>query len=260
MNAAGADPEVSGAAKSLKTFLRMYKPAGGEFARVHFSSLLLGRPSDRHDLNRGWLCGRMLATLRSRLDQMKIVLGSQSPRRRELLAPFFAFEVVPSNFDESTLSPSSFSTPSEFVRLQAQKKCEELAARLPGADMIITADTIVFIDNTILGKPGTHECAYEMIKQLSNRMHTVETGVFITLPKIGKSSSFSVETKVYFDDLSEEVIRSYADSDDPLDKAGAYGIQSGAMSLIRKIEGEYSNVVGLPVNAVCREIARLLAP
>jgi septum formation protein len=141
------------------------------------------------------------------------------------------------------------------VRVQAQKKCEELAGRLTDADMILTADTIVFIDNAILGKPGTHERAYEMIKTVNNRPHTVETGVFVTLPKLGKSSSFSVETKVYFDDLSEEVIRAYADSHDPLDKAGGYGIQSGAMSLVRKIEGEYSNVVGLPVNAVCREIA-----
>jgi septum formation protein len=190
---------------------------------------------------------------------MKIVLGSQSPRRRELLSQFFAFDVIPSDFDESTLSPSSFSTPSEFVRVQAQKKCEELVSRLPNADMIITADTIVFVDNTILGKPGTHERAYEMIRQLNNRAHTVETGVFISLPKRGKSATFSVETKVYFDDLSEEVMRAYADSDDPLDKAGAYGIQSGAMSLVKKIEGDYSNVVGLPVNAVCREIARLLS-
>jgi hypothetical protein len=78
---------------------------------------------------------KMLVPLRSKLDQMKIVLGSHSPRRRELLAPFFAFDVVPSNFDESTISPSSFATPSEFVRVQAQKKCEELAGRLTDADM-----------------------------------------------------------------------------------------------------------------------------
>jgi septum formation protein len=127
--------------------------------------------------------------------------------------------------------------------------------------LIITADTIVVVDGAILGKPGTHERAYEMIKTLNNRAHTVETGVFITFPKLGKHSSFSAETKVYFDDLSDEVIRAYAyaETDDPLDKAGGYGIQSGAMSLVRKIDGEYSNVVGLPVNAVCREIARLIS-
>jgi septum formation protein len=190
---------------------------------------------------------------------MRIVLGSQSPRRRELLAPLFAFEVIPSQFDESTISPAQFATPSEFVRAQARCKCEELSARLPDADLILTADTVVFIDNTILGKPGTHQRAYEMITKLNNRTHSVETGVFITMPKLSKSVSFSVETKVVFDSLPEPVIRAYADSDDPLDKAGGYGIQSGAMSLIKGINGDYSNVVGLPVNAVCREIAKLIS-
>jgi septum formation protein len=192
----------------------------------------------------------MLGPFRPVLDKMRIVLGSTSPRRRELLSPCFNFDVVPSGFDESTISPSDFPNPSEFVRVQAQKKCEELASRLTDADMIITADTIVFLDNTILGKPETHERAYEMLTKLNNRPHSVETGVFITLPKKGKSVSFSVKTAVYFGNLSDEVIRAYAASDDPLDKAGAYGIQSGAMSLIEKIEGEYANVVGLPVYAV----------
>lgn len=200
----------------------------------------------------------MLVPLRSQLDSMKIVLGSTSPRRRELLEPFFKFEIVPSQFDESTISPADFPNPSEFVRVQAQKKCEEIERRVTDADLILTADTIVFVDNTILGKPGTHEKAYEMIKMLNNRMHLVETGVYITMPKRHRSVSFSVQTQVFFDNLSEEVIRAYANSDDPLDKAGAYGIQSGAMSLVKKIDGDYANVVGLPVNAVCSEIAKLL--
>ncbi|OHT15642.1 maf protein [Tritrichomonas foetus] len=200
----------------------------------------------------------MLAPYRQQLDQMKIVLGSSSPRRKELLGKICNFEVIPSNFDESTINPSMFPNPSEFVRVQARKKCEEIADRIKDVDMIITADTIVFIDNQILGKPGTHEKAYEMIKQLNNRPHSVETGVFITMPKKGKSVSFSVETKVYFDDLPDSVIRAYADSDDPLDKAGAYGYQSGAMSLIKKIDGDFANVVGLPVNELCKRIAELI--
>jgi septum formation protein len=140
------------------------------------------------------------------------------------LAPFFAFEVIPSNFDESTITPSAFPTPSEFVRVQSQRKAEELAGRVSDADLVITADTVVVIDGEILGKPGTHERAYEMIKKLNNRSHTVETGVFIALPKLGRSESFSATTTVFFDDLPEAVVRAYADSDDPLDKAGAYGI------------------------------------
>ena len=200
----------------------------------------------------------MLVPFRSQLDKMKIILGSQSPRRRELLSPVFKFEVVTSQFDESTISPSDFPSPSEFVRVQARKKCEEIMQRVKDADLMITADTIVFIDNTILGKPGTHERAYEMIKMLNNKEHIVETGVFIVMPKKGKSKIFSVKTRVFFDDLPDDVIRAYADSDDPLDKAGAYGYQSGAMSLVKKIDGDYPNVVGLPVNAVCVEIAKML--
>lgn len=200
----------------------------------------------------------MLAPFRDQLDKMKIILGSSSPRRRELLGKECNFEVVPSNFDESTINPSMFANPSEFVRVQAQKKCEEIVPRVKDADLILTADTIVFLDNQILGKPGTHEKAYEMIKMLNNRSHLVETGVYIIMPKKGKSCSFSVKTAVYFDNLSDTVIRAYADSDDPLDKAGAYGYQSGAMSLIKKIDGDYANVVGLPINEVCKQIAKLL--
>lgn len=199
-----------------------------------------------------------MSPYKDQLDKMKIVLGSSSPRRRELLSKECNFEVIPSNFDESTINPSMFANPSEFVRTQAKKKCEELVSRVKDADLIITADTIVFIDNQILGKPGTHEKAYEMIKTLNNRSHSVETGVYITMPKKGKSSSFSVTTSVHFDDLPDSVIRAYANSDDPLDKAGAYGYQSGAMSLIKKIDGDFANVVGLPLNEVCKQIARLL--
>lgn len=200
----------------------------------------------------------MLAPFRTQLDQMKIILGSSSPRRKELLGRVCNFEVIPSNFDETTISPSMFSSPSEFVREQAKKKCEDIATRVQDADLILTADTMVFLDNQVLGKPGTHEKAYEMLKMLNNRSHSVETGVFIFMPKKSRSSSFSVETKVYFDNLPDLVIRAYADSDDPLDKAGAYGYQSGAMSLITKIDGDYANVVGLPLNEVCKHIAQLL--
>ena len=200
----------------------------------------------------------MLTPFREQLDKMKIILGSSSPRRRELLGNVCNFEVVPSNFDESTINPSMFSNPSEFVRVQAQKKCEEIISRVKDADIVLTADTIVFIDNEILGKPENHEKAYEMIKRLNNRTHSVETGVYISMPKKGKSSSFSVTTTVYFDNLSESVMRAYADSDDPLDKAGGYGYSSKAMSLVKKIDGDFPNSVGLPLNEVCKQIAKLI--
>lgn len=201
---------------------------------------------------------RMLAPFREQLDQMKIVLGSSSPRRREIFGKECKFEVIPSLFDESTINSSMFSDPSEFVRVQAQKKCEEIMTRVKDADIIITADTINYIDNQILGKPGTHEKAYEMLKMLNNRSHLVETGVYIAMPKKGKYSSFSCTTKIYFDDLPESVIRAYAYSDDPLDKSGGYGYSSKGTSLVKKIDGDFGNSVGFPLNEICKHIAQML--
>ena len=200
----------------------------------------------------------MLAPFESKLSKMRIILGSQSPRRRELLSPVLKFEVIPSNFDESTISPEQFSSPVEFVKAQAQKKCEELSSRIDSADMIITADTVVFIDNKVLGKPKSHQEAYEMLKLLNGRTHYVETGVCITMPKLNKAVTFSDETAIYFDDLPEDVMRLYADSDDPLDKAGGYGYSSYGISLVKKIDGDFGNSVGMPVNAICIQIRKLL--
>lgn len=200
----------------------------------------------------------MLAPYREQLDKMRIILGSSSPRRREFLSTVCNFEVIPSKFDESTINPTMFFSPSEFVRVQAQKKCEEIVSRVKDADIIITADTIVFIDNEILGKPESHEKAYEMLKKLNNRTHSVETGVYITMPKKGKSSSFSVTTTVYFDNLSESVMLAYANSDDPMDKSGGYGYSSLATSLVKKIDGDYGNSVGLPLNEICKQIIKLI--
>ncbi|EAY12284.1 maf protein [Trichomonas vaginalis G3] len=202
----------------------------------------------------------MLASFADRLDKMKIILGSQSPRRRELLSGIFKkFEVIPSEFDESTINKFSFPDPRDFVKVQSQKKAEELANRIGDADIVITADTIVAIDGKILGKPHTHEVAYQMISELNGRPHQVITGVHVVFPKLKKSLSFTETTQVIFDKLPEAAVKAYADSDDPLDKAGAYGIQSGAMSLIKKIDGDYFNVVGLPVNHLAREIYNVLA-
>jgi septum formation protein len=202
----------------------------------------------------------MLVPFADKLSQMKTVLGSQSPRRRELLSGIIKnFEVIPSQFDESTINQNDYKDPKEFVREQSMHKAEEITSRVKDADIIITADTIVTFDGKILGKPKTHDVAYEMISQLSGREHEVVTGVFVSFPKLGKKISFTETTLVHFDKLPEEVIKAYADSDDPLDKAGAYGIQSGAMSLINKIDGDYFNVVGLPVHRLAKEIYNVLS-
>lgn len=202
----------------------------------------------------------MLAPFADKLEKMKIILGSQSPRRRELLGGIIKkFEIIPSEFDESTINKLDFPDPKDFVLVQSQKKAEELANRIGDADIVITADTIVAIDGKILGKPHTHEVAYQMISELSGRPHHVITGVHVSFPKLKKAVSFTETTLVIFDELPEPVIRAYADSEDPLDKAGAYGYQSGAMSLVKKIDGDYFNVVGLPVHHLAREIYKVLS-
>lgn len=201
----------------------------------------------------------MLVSFEKKLESMKVILGSSSPRRKELLKGIIKkYEVVPSEFDESTLDSKSFPNPVEFVKTQARKKCEEIEGRIKDADMIITADTIVTIDDQILGKPHTHEKAYEMVSMLSGRSHTVVTGVYITFPKLNKTVSFAEETLVFFDKLDDDIIKAYTDTDDPLDKAGAYGIQSGAMSFIYKIEGDYYNVMGFPVHRIAKEVYNIL--
>ena len=201
----------------------------------------------------------MLAPFADQLSKMKIILGSSSPRRRELLSGIIEkFEIIPSQFDESTINANDFEDPKEFVKVQSMKKAEELASRVSDADIVITADTIVTFDGKILGKPHTHEVAYQMISQLSGREHEVVTGVYISFPKLKKYVSFTETTIVVFDSLPEQVIKAYAESKDPLDKAGAYGIQSGAMSLITKIDGDYFNVVGLPVHSLAKHIYTVL--
>ncbi|EAY00893.1 maf protein [Trichomonas vaginalis G3] len=201
----------------------------------------------------------MLAPFADRLEKMKIILGSSSPRRRELVGRLFKkFEIIPSDFDESTINKLDFPDPRDYVKLQAQKKAEELAGRIGDADIVITADTIVAIDGKILGKPHTHEVAYNMISELNGRINKVITGVNIIFPKLNMSISFTETTEVLMDNLPEAVVRAYADSDDPLDKAGGYGVQSNAVSLVKSVNGDYSNVVGLPVNRLAREIYQVL--
>ncbi|OHS96538.1 maf protein [Tritrichomonas foetus] len=201
----------------------------------------------------------MLAPFREQLDKMKVILGSSSPRRRELLAPVLNFEVVPSDFDESTIDIKQYPNPTDYVKIQAQKKCEELAQRIADADIIITADTMVVYGDQILGKPKTHEEAYDMIKLLNGTKHTVVTGVYISMPKKNKNSSFSCETIIYFDDLPEDVMKCYAYSDDPMDKAGGYGYQSYAISLVKKIDGDFGNSVGMPANAIAVQLYKMLS-
>ncbi len=176
-----------------------------------------------------------------------IILASQSPRRQELLKLITSdFEIKVSNVDETL--PDKI-TPKEAVMYLSKIKAEPFA---DGDDIVIGADTVVALDGKILGKPKSEENAKEMLEFLSGRTHSVFTGVTLTSNK--KVKTFAVETKVKFFELTNEEIDAYIKTKEPFDKAGAYGIQGYGSLLVEKIDGDYFNVVGLPVSTLAREL------
>lgn len=174
----------------------------------------------------------------------EFILASSSPRRIEILkALHMDFEIIPSNYEEVIIQMA----PQELVIEFARNKAIDVAKRTACNKIIIAADTIVFKDNEILGKPKNREDAYRMLKKLSGSSHSVMTGICLI---DNDSNSIFVdyeETLVYFKELSEEDIKYYIESKEPLDKAGAYGIQGLGSIFVKKIDGCYFNVVGLPV-------------
>lgn len=182
---------------------------------------------------------------------MKTVLASSSPRRKELLETAGVdFEIDVEGVEEIPQG----NTPEEKVCSVAAQKCRPVAARRPG-DCVIGADTVVSIDGDILGKPRDRKDACDMLRRLSGREHTVYTGVCISAN--GEESVFSEATEVKFFPLSDSEIEDYVLSGEPMDKAGAYGIQGLGCTLVEGISGDYFNVVGLPVARVVREIKRI---
>ena len=183
-----------------------------------------------------------------------IILGSGSPRRKELLAMLgFEFEVTVKEVQETY--PAKMD-PSQVPVFLAQKKAA--AFKLEHAsDLLITADTVVICDNGVLGKPENENHAFEILRKLAGKMHTVVTGV--NLQSVEKSHSFSERTEVYFSALSDDEIRFYIREFRPFDKAGAYGIQDWiGLRAISRINGSYTNVVGLPTEKLYQEIQSYL--
>lgn len=173
-----------------------------------------------------------------------IILASGSPRRKELLEKLgIKFEVEPSGFEE-TVVPSLM--PDELVKQLSAGKAKNIASKHQNA-LVIGADTIVSFKNTVLGKPQTKEKAKEMLRALSGNVHSVFTGFTIIDTDSGKIISKAVETKVHFRKLTDQEIDNYVNTDEPLDKAGAYAIQGIGALLVEKIDGDCNNVVGLPL-------------
>ncbi|MDN4607142.1 Maf family protein [Sporosarcina highlanderae] len=178
------------------------------------------------------------------ISNRQIVLASGSPRRRELLGVLgIPIKVLPSNIDENVeLIDGDFNV---YVQKLSMKKADAVAKQEPDA-VVIAADTIVVFEGEVYPKPGTEEQAEAFLKKFSGKTHSVFTGVSVL--GAGKEIIFSVETKVAFKALDEQLIKAYVDSGDPMDKAGGYGIQTAGVLLVDKIEGDYSNVVGLPLS------------
>jgi len=181
-------------------------------------------------------------------EEKNLVLASGSPRRKELLAGLgLDFKIVPSTVDET----SEIKDPVQLVRHLSYEKAKDVAERIgTHGSFVIGADTIVVLGRKILGKPSSHDDAYEMLMQLSGRTHSVFTGVTLVeiYPSTLKSESIYRESKVHFRRLHASEARYYADSDEPMDKAGAYALQGVAAAFIDHIEGCYSNIIGLPVS------------
>ena len=184
---------------------------------------------------------------------MHFVLASQSPRRQQLLQLLrITFTVRPADIDE-TMDPT---LPPQDEVARVSKRKAEATARNPG-DVVIAADTIVVLKDRVLGKPADTAEAIAMLRSLSGRDHQVMTG--LTVLRDGKSITHTEITDVHFRPLTEEEILRYVETGEPMDKAGAYGIQGFAAPFVEGIRGDYYNVMGLPV---CRleQMLRQIAP
>ena len=184
---------------------------------------------------------------------MSVILASASPRRKELLGLFrVPFEIRVADIDEA-MDPRK----APFDEVARVSRLKALAVSREDGDTVIAADTIVVCEGTVLGKPKSEDEAKRMLRLLSGRDHQVMTGV--TVLRGSKSETFTEVTDIHFRELSEKEIAAYVATGEPMDKAGAYGIQGGAALFCSHMVGDYYNVMGLPV---CRlgETLRRLAP
>jgi septum formation protein len=173
-----------------------------------------------------------------------IILASSSPRRRELLHGLgVEFSVIPSDADERVEGTVS---PGLFVETLAQRKAETVAHGCSQRSLVIGSDTVVVLNGEILGKPADEDDAYRMLTRLAGSTHEVYTGLCV-MDTAGEQKTGYTVTRVFFRELSEERIRRYIATGEPMDKAGAYGIQGFGSAFVSRIEGDYFSVVGLPL-------------
>jgi septum formation protein len=177
----------------------------------------------------------------------KIILASASPRRKEILEMTgLKFTVDASDYEEDMDLELG---PHQLARFLSSEKAKMIAVKYRNA-LVIAADTFIVFKGGLLGKPHTREEARRMLTLLNNRRHSVITGFTVIDTNTGKRLSRSVETRVYFKTMTEQEIETYINTGEPLDKAGAYAIQGLGAVIVKKIEGDYFNVMGLPLSSL----------
>lgn len=177
---------------------------------------------------------------------MRLILGSQSPRRKEILNYFaIPFVQIPSSFDEASIDFKG--DPVQYAEELSLKKAQALASRFSG-DVILTADTVVYQDGKIFNKPKNEEEAFQMLRAFSGRWQQVFTGVTVQRDQVVYTAC--EETRILFHSLTDEQIGLYLGSASFLDKAGGYAVQAAGSILISRLDGCYYNVMGLPVNRI----------
>nr|CAB3223657.1 maf-like protein DDB_G0267852 [Phallusia mammillata] len=208
----------------------------------------------------------MLSPLKELLSDFKLVLASSSPQRKAIFDQLgLQFSVVPSTFDEESIDKTGYTEAGNYVKCLAHQKALNVAQTLVNTKekhLVVGADTVVVHNGKIIGKPHVKETATKTLQLLSNKTHLVCTGVSIV--EVEPDSDFAVTmfcetTKVTFSLLSAAMIKSYVDSKEPLNKAGAYGIQGLGALLVENIEGDYNNVVGFPAYRFFTELTKFLS-
>lgn len=182
-----------------------------------------------------------------------IILASSSPRRQEFLSQLgLEYRSEPAIIDET---PSFGESPECFAGRMATAKAEQIATIFPDC-CVIGADTVVALDQTLFGKPRDRHEALTTLKKLQGRTHQVITGFAVLMKQRAIQEMVAITTLVTFDTFTDNILQAYIDSGEPMDKAGAYGIQGRGTFLIRSISGSYSNVVGLPVNDIVQMLLK----
>lgn len=185
----------------------------------------------------------------------KIILASNSPRRKKILADLgLKFEVIPSNYEEK-LETDVFSY--DLIEDLATQKACDVVRRVGNNEIVLGADTVVVLHNKILGKPKNKKDAFRMLQELSGQTHMVVTSLCGINTKTNRAALLSTTSYVRFKNLSEDLINYYIDNFNPLDKAGSYGIQELPDGMLDKYEGSFDNIVGLDSNAVMSVLEQL---